>query len=152
MLCTLSHICLGIISKSQIKIGFYFTQKMKPNPCFPGLQLCLTKETKTRNIWISESDLAQWHRAWKISGTHRERYSNISLESFDFYHERNLNHLSHNCLCWDLKCSFSSLCNYRTVGFCFHFRVRGKKEMEESGPLSLDLRVIWDKNSTIGKQ
>ena len=68
MLCTLSHICLGIISKSQIKIGFYFTQKMKPNPCFPGLQLCLTKETKTRNIWISESDLAQWHRLGRYLG------------------------------------------------------------------------------------
>ena len=78
ILCTLtSHICLGIISKSQIKIGFYFTQKMKPNPCFPGLQLCLTKETKTRNIWISESDLGS-DTGLGISRTHRVLFKHFS--------------------------------------------------------------------------
>ena len=38
------------------------------------------------------------------------------------------------------------------LAFVSILEVRGKKEMEESGTLSLDLRVIWDKNSTIGKQ
>ena len=74
---------------------------MKLNPSIPDLLLGLTKENQNQKyeyLWEWSCDTVP---VSPYLG-HTESYSNISRESFQFYHKINLNHFNQNCLCKDL--------------------------------------------------